>query len=70
MRKMSWKTFLLLMLLLQDVVKADPPPSPPGGSTVKIEIQEKSLQCKKCFSFSDSFTHSFIARHTLEGKIT
>lgn len=66
MRKMSWMTSLLLMLLLQDVVKA----TPPGGSTVKIEIQEKSLQCKKCFSFSDSFIHSFIARHTLEGKIT
>lgn len=46
-------TSLLLMLLLQDVVKA----TPPGGSTVKIEIQEKSLQCKKCFSFSDSFIH-------------
>lgn len=59
-------TSLLLMLLLQDVVKA----TPPGGSTVKIEIQEKSLQCKKCFSFSDSFIHSLIARHTLEGKIT
>lgn len=56
-------TSLLLMLLLQDVVKV----TPPGGSTVKIEIQEKSLQCKKCFSFSDSFIHSFIHCQTHPG---